>query len=60
MWLSLHDVHIHVLALRDLLACDDISHINGTVISIIRGIVKENVLGVVIGLINHELLSTTV
>ena len=60
MWVDLHDVHVHVLSLRDLLTSDDISHIDGTFVSFISGIIKENVLGVVIGLIDHKLLSTAV
>ena len=58
--MCLDDVHVHVLPLADFLAGDDIANIDGALISIISCVVKENVLGVVVGLVDEQELAAAV
>ena len=56
----LNDVHVHIFALRDLLASDYVAHINYTIFTIICVIIEEDVLCIVIGLINKEQLGAAI
>ena len=51
--MDLDNIHVLVLALGDLLASNDITHIHDAVlVTLIRIIVKEDVLGIVVRLID--------
>jgi len=56
MWVHLNHVHVHVLSLVDLLASDDIAHINDAIIALIGVVVEPDVLRVVIRLVDQEQL----
>lgn len=59
MGVDLDNIHVHVFALGDLVSCDNVSHINNTIfITLISIVVKENVLGVVISLVNCQKFSS--
>lgn len=56
MGLNLHDVSVDVLILWKFILGYSVSHIDNAVVSVIGTIVKENVKGIVIGLVDqHEL-----
>jgi len=53
VWMDLDNIHVLVLALGDLLASNDITHIHDAIlIALIRIIVKEDVLGIVVRLVD--------
>ena len=60
MWVHLHHIHVHVLPLADFLTRDDITDIDSTFISLIRGVIEEDVLRVLIGLIDQELFASAI
>ena len=52
MRLNLNDVHVHILALVDLLSSDDISDINNTFVTHISTVIEIDMLCIVVGLVN--------
>lgn len=61
MRVDLDHIHVLVLALGDLLTSDHITHVHDAVfVTLIRIVVKEDVLGVVVGLIDKQKLGSTI
>ena len=55
------DIHVFVLLARDLLACDNVTNVNDTTIVLLsRIVVKEDMLGVIVSLVNHEKLGAVI
>jgi len=53
VWVDLNDIHVHVFALWDLLARNDVSHIDDAVfITLISIVIEEDVLRVVVSLVH--------
>ena len=61
MRVDLNNIHVLILALRDLLTRDHVTNINDAVlVTLIRIVVEEDMLRVVVGLVDEKELRTAV
>ena len=59
--MHLDNIHVFVLLARDLLACDNVTNVNDSAIVLLSCIViKEDMLGVIVSLVNHEKLGPAI